>query len=281
MYRFKLQGVDYPHGPGRTSIHLNLPETPQPAKSIKSLEGELHIADAIVDEIAFTGAELKKPTEKTSGSTLAKLSKVTQTPKGIDAKLLIDSTKKEKPFNPFAHGGQMQDPAEQLKKMMKQTAPGRVTVVLVDSEGNVHAPKSTSGNSSSSNQGSFNNGNPNNGTSGTFSSKSGGGSSSGSFSGGGGGGGGGSWGGSSGGNGGNGGSFSSEDEGNSQSAEKPAGKRHGKKSAGGAADSAPGAVFHFDPLPEGVTIQSIECTVIDLNGDPKPVPFRLENIPLP
>lgn len=39
--------------------------------------------------------------------------------------------------------------------------------------------------------------------------------------------------------------------------------------------------LRFDPLPDGVEVKSVTCTITDIIGRPKPVPFRLENIPLP
>jgi beta-lactamase regulating signal transducer with metallopeptidase domain len=39
--------------------------------------------------------------------------------------------------------------------------------------------------------------------------------------------------------------------------------------------------FHFDPLPGGVTIQSLTCTITEQFGKPRLVPFKLESIPLP
>jgi hypothetical protein len=39
--------------------------------------------------------------------------------------------------------------------------------------------------------------------------------------------------------------------------------------------------FHFDPLPEGATVESIICTIIDCSNPPQSVPFRLKDIPLP
>lgn len=47
------------------------------------------------------------------------------------------------------------------------------------------------------------------------------------------------------------------------------------------ANSEPGAIFHFDPLPEGVKVRAVHCTITDLLDKPKAVPFHLEGIPLP
>jgi hypothetical protein len=250
MLRYRLQGVDYHQGPGRTATHLNLPAD---AKSISSLDGQLHVAPAIVNEIAFQGSELAKKTEKRSGDIAAKLSKVAQSPEGIDVKLSIEPVKKPKQ-NTHPMQMQMPNPADMLKQFMKDSAGGRITVALVDSAGFTHAPKSTSNNAS--NSGSFQNSGPNGGGSGTFSSQSSGGSA-------------------------NGGGFGGGDRGSSGDVEKPLNQHNANKSPADKSDSTPGTTYHFDPLPEGVTVKSIQCTVIDLIGEPMPVPFHLENVPLP
>jgi beta-lactamase regulating signal transducer with metallopeptidase domain len=39
--------------------------------------------------------------------------------------------------------------------------------------------------------------------------------------------------------------------------------------------------FHFDPLPAGITVKSMTCTITECPDPPQTVPFRLENVPLP
>jgi beta-lactamase regulating signal transducer with metallopeptidase domain len=39
--------------------------------------------------------------------------------------------------------------------------------------------------------------------------------------------------------------------------------------------------YHFDPLPDGVRVESIICTIVNCPKPPQSLPFRLENIPLP
>jgi hypothetical protein len=303
--RYRAQGIDYPAGPGRAAVHLNLPETPG-AKYLRSLDGELHVVEATVSGMTFQGPDLKKPTEKRANDSSARLEKIRKSPEGIDVSLSISASKKANAgFDP------MQNPGEHFKEMLREMSPGRINVSLVDSEGNTHAPVSTSNNSSNgtssggSGGGNFGPGGgmPMGGAGGggSFGGSGGGGSfggggggNGGSFGGGGGNGvrtfksvkssqssGGGSFssGGSSGG--GSGGSFNLGDGDGSQSSDNPSGHARKKKSASRKPDATPGNLYHFEPLPEGVTVKSIVCTVIDINGEPQSVPFHLENIPLP
>jgi hypothetical protein len=46
-------------------------------------------------------------------------------------------------------------------------------------------------------------------------------------------------------------------------------------------ESWPTQDFHFDPLPKGLKLKAIRCTVTDHTGPPQTVPFHLENIRLP
>jgi beta-lactamase regulating signal transducer with metallopeptidase domain len=232
--RTELLGVEYKRGPGRMAIHLALAPGDPPARYLKSVDGELLVAEGIVNQMTFRSDELSHPAKKTVGGVSVHLEKVSQSTDGIDVTLGALPAKANN-VNP------MNNPMEHMQRRMLANAPGRVKLVIEDSDGEMHAVKNTSQHISGSNGGS--------------SFESGSSSGSGSF-------GGGSSGGSSGGSGGG-----------------PNGKQGGSISSGGSPGQ--GTVYHFDPLPEGVSIKAIHCRVTDFVDAPKAIPFHLENIQLP
>jgi len=248
--RLEMAGVEYDRGPGKTNIHLALSRATPPARYLTSVEGELLVAEAIVNQLTFRGKDLSRPSKKQANGISAQLHKISQSPAGIDVELNVGSA--SGPHNEFRAGD---DPMEHLKKMMLANAPGRVSVMIEDSEGKMHsatASKTHNGSSESSET---------KGPNGTrsFSRTSRGGSVSIS-----GGGSGGSFGGSGGSFGG--GTPNDQHSGNISSAD-----------SGSGYDS-----YHFDALPEGVTLKSIVCRVTDFQGgEPKAVPFHFSNIQLP
>ena len=136
--RTELVGVEYRRGPGRTAIHLAVPNSNPPATYLKSVDGELLVADGMVSQFKFEDDELSEPTNKRANGISARLEKVNQSSGGIDVKLAVSPPKATKNLNPMAN------PMEQMKQMMRANAPGRVNVELVDSEGKTHAPTSHS-----------------------------------------------------------------------------------------------------------------------------------------
>jgi beta-lactamase regulating signal transducer with metallopeptidase domain len=230
--RLELEGVEYRRGPGQTALHLALADGDPPAKYLKSVDGELLVAEATVGKVAFQAKDLSRPTKKNANGVAVRLEKVTKSAEGVDVKLEVGP-----PPGAHANADPMANPMAGFQRMMLANAPGRVSVVLEDSEGEMHAA------SKQSQQGG--------GSSGGSSVSH----SSGSWGGGGGGAGGGSWG-----------------------AGGPHGKRSGTFSSG---DSTPGQTFHFEALPEGVTIKAIHCKVTDFAGTPKAVPYHFENIQIP
>jgi len=122
------------------------------------------------------------------------------------------------------------------------TSRNRLGVTIEDTEGRVYQPTQTSSNSGGST--SWKNGGSSGGSSGGASWGSSSGSGGGSF-----------------GPGGSGGTTWS--------------------SGGGGSSGGEGSQFHFDPLPDGVGLKAVHCTVTDHQGKPKAVTFHLENIPLP
>ncbi|MBN2022763.1 MAG: M56 family metallopeptidase [Pirellulales bacterium] len=90
--------------------------------------------------------------------------------------------------------------------------------------------------------------------------------------------------GSGGGSGGGGGSWSATTGGSSGGRQWSHTTRGGRSSGGVGSGNNDGWAtqnVRFAPLPNGTTVKAIICTITDLAGEPKTVPFRLENIPLP
>ena len=224
--KLQLQGVDYPQGSGRTAIHLYLPSSE--ARYLKTVEGELLVADAAIDQLPFQGSDLTKRTSKRSGGFSARLDKVSDSSDGVDVTLAVSEPEKNEDIDAT------QNPMEAMQKMMMADGPGRVSVTLIDSEGKTHSGTAAGKNSTGANGAK-------------------------SFGGGGSGGGGStrSWR-RVGQNGVSGGSYSSS---------KP--------------KSGTPQGYHFDILPAGVKIKTIVCTVSDISGTPKTVPFKFKDIRLP
>jgi beta-lactamase regulating signal transducer with metallopeptidase domain len=148
--RTELEGVEYRRGPGRTALHIALADGDPPAKYLKSVDGELLVAEASIAQMAFQGKELARPSKKTVNGTTVKLEKVAQSSEGIDVKLSAAPPKSQGNADPMAN------PMEHLQRSMMASAPGRVAVVIEDSDGEMHASTGqssqsggSSGNSSS------------------------------------------------------------------------------------------------------------------------------------
>ena len=142
--KLQLQDVDYPQGSGRTAIHLYLPSSDPEARYLKTVEGELVVALATVNQVTFQGNDLTRKTSKRSGGFSARLDKINDSGDGINVTLAIsEPAEKHEEINP------MQNPMESLQRMMLGNAPGRVSVTLVDSEGKTHMaaanPKGSAG----------------------------------------------------------------------------------------------------------------------------------------
>jgi beta-lactamase regulating signal transducer with metallopeptidase domain len=225
--KLQLQGVDYPQGSGRVAIHLNLPPSDPEARYLKTVEGELLVADGAINQITFQGNDLTRKTSKRVGGFSARLDKVEDSSDGVDVTLAVSEPEKHEEINP------MQNPMEAMQRMMMANASGRVSVVLLDSEGKSHTGAAIGKKSTG----------PNGVT--VFGGGGNGGGSSGSWR-------------RVGPNGVSGGSFSSS-----------------KPKASEPQD------YHFDILPAGVTIKAITCTVTDITGTPKTVPFKFKDIRLP
>lgn len=232
--RAELVGVKYDRSPSKAAIHLALPKGEPPATYLKSVDGELLVAEAIVTQIPFRGKELSHPTKKQRGDVSAQFEKLTESPKGIDVDFTVVPTAKAKPA--FNGGGNMM---ERMRKRMLANTPGRISILIEDSEGEMHSPTSTrvksSGSESHEEKG------PNGSTSYSRSSSSSSSSIQQSFG-----------------------------PGDSNNAETSANNPNSKYDS-----------YHFDPLPDGVTVRSVVCRAIDFIAEPKPVRFHFENIRLP
>lgn len=136
--RAELVGVKYDRTPGKAAIHLALPKNEPPATYLKSIDGELLVAEAAVTQIAFRGKDLSHPTKKQGGGVSAQFEKLTESPKGIDVQFTAMPTAKAKPN--FNAGGNMM---EHMRKQMLANTPGRISVLIEDSEGEMHSPTST------------------------------------------------------------------------------------------------------------------------------------------
>jgi beta-lactamase regulating signal transducer with metallopeptidase domain len=225
--KLQLQDVDYPQGSGRTAIHLNLPRSDPEAQYLKTVEGQLLVADAAINEITFQGSDLTQRTKKRAGAMSARLDKVEEAPDGIVATLAVFEPEKHEEINP------MGNPMEMMQKMMMGSAGGRVRVTLLDSEGKTHTAEPQGKKSAGQNGVTF------------FGGGGRGGGSSGSWR-------------RVGPHGVSGGSFSSSNPKVSEPQE-----------------------YHFGVLPAGVKMKSITCTVTDISGKPKTVPFKFKDIRLP
>jgi hypothetical protein len=217
--RLSLPGVDYPQGSGRTAVHLALPELQPQAHYLQSVDGELLVAEAAINNVAFTKADLKNSAVKRAGGISVRLNQFRQTKNGIDVTLSASPPP----------GARMQNPMEQMMSMM--ASQGRLSAVLEDDKGGLHPVADNNKTTTLPN--------------GTRVAAGGGGGGSGMTSGGT------AWGG-------------------------PGGMM-GQNSF----ESWPTQDFHFDPLPKGLKVKAIRCTVTDHTGPPQTVPFHLENIRLP
>jgi hypothetical protein len=258
--RTVLPGVEYPQGDGRMALHLYVPPNPA-ARYIQSIDGELLVAEASIRSATFQGSDLMKPTTKRAGSGPARLCKLQQSSAGVEVGIIAP---------PLAGASRPQTPLEQFQS--RRNGANQVTVELVDSEGKVHPSTGSSAEEQSSENSSTTQNLPGGGT-GTFTMRRGGSSSSKSYS---------VSGSSSGGmSGSGGGTFNLGGGGMNQQPKKAI--QEGTNLTGWKSpnEKLPATNFRFDPLPEGVKIKSIRCTITDSVSPPKTVPFHLENIRLP
>ena len=85
--KWMIPGVDYRQEAGRTAVHLYLPPESRDAKYIQSLDGELLVAEGILDRMTFSDGDLSKPTTKRGEGVSVRLDKISQTPKGVELEL--------------------------------------------------------------------------------------------------------------------------------------------------------------------------------------------------
>jgi beta-lactamase regulating signal transducer with metallopeptidase domain len=137
-----VDGVDYQHGAGRTAIHLALPASSSDAVCLESVDGELLVAEGTLDRIEFKDRDLRKRTMKKGEHATARLDKIEQSSNGIEVTLAV-SAPDQGPQTPkleqLRQGKNMMD---LMKQEMIRNSPGRVTLVMEDSEGRSHYGKS-------------------------------------------------------------------------------------------------------------------------------------------
>lgn len=196
-----LSDFDYPEGSGYAAVHLNLEN--ENARSLKSLAGDLLVMNARIQTTSFEGREFNAAVTRQLKGVQVRLEKVEITEKGIRIAAGVSMP------NPFTD------------KLNFHNMKDRLRVVLEDSKGMIHEPRTATGGSSSSGGGG-----------GTFSSSGG-------------------------------------------------GMRRGGR--GGPGESLPMASYNlsFAPLPEGVSMRKISCTVTELLSTPQRVAFRFNDLPLP
>ena len=239
MMHHELEGVEYRRGPGRATIHLYAAPGD---KYLRSVDGELLIGEAIVNQITFRSDELSRSPKRSVSGTTLHLGKIIQAAEGIEVGIDASSNSRAGNIDPMSA-----EPGDALRRMMMENAPGRLKVVIEDTDGEMHASTGESQHAGDSKNGrSFSRS--------SWGGSSGGGSGGGSFSGGSSGGGGGSFGGGAGG---------------------------GNKPNPNAGKTGATQEFHFDPLPEGVKIKAIHCRVTDFIDAQKAVPFHFKDIQLP
>ncbi len=122
--KMELQGADYPRGIGCTAVHLN-PRDGN-ARSIRSLAGELLVADAEVATVAFEGGELNKVSTRQLGRGTVQLDEIQSAADGIGVNVSFS----------MRGGG---DPADSMRDY--STMHSRLRVVLEDSSGRSHEPQ--------------------------------------------------------------------------------------------------------------------------------------------
>ncbi len=195
-----LSDFDYPEGSGYAAVHLNLEN--ENARSLKSLAGDLLVMNARIQTTSFEGRESNVAVTRQLKGVQVRLEKVEITEKGIRVAAGVSMP------NPFTD------------KLNFHNMHDRLRVVLEDSKGMIHEPRTATGGSSGGGGG------------GTFSSSGG-------------------------------------------------GVRRGGR--GGPGESLPMASYNvsFAPLPEGVSMRKISCTVTELLSTPQRVAFRFNDLPLP
>jgi len=129
----RLRGVEYPKGDGRTAIHVYLPEASPPAKALARLEGELLVAEGTIRDVAFSGAELSRPTTKRTGNVTVRLDAVRPSEQGIEVEVSVSPPT----------GMSSPNPIERMQAM--QGLQARLSLTLTDGEGRVHEPSGSSG----------------------------------------------------------------------------------------------------------------------------------------
>ena len=129
----RLQGVEYRKGEGRTTIHLHVPATSPPAKTLSRLEGELLVAEGTIRDVAFSGYELSRPTTKRVGNVAVRLDAVNESENGIEVAVSMS----------LPAGLRSANPVERMQAL--QGLQGRLSVALTDSEGRKHEPSGGGG----------------------------------------------------------------------------------------------------------------------------------------
>jgi hypothetical protein len=251
--RTVLPGVEYPQGDGRMALHLYVPLNPA-ARYIQSIDGDMLVAEASVRSAKFQGADLTKATTKRAGAGPVRLSKLQRSSEGIEAGIIAPPIGTSRPQS-----------MNLMDRLREQRTRPQVTVELEDSNGGIHSPVSSSAEEQTNDESSSTQQLPGGGSSTTTTHQSGG-MMSGSYS-------------SSGSSGG--GSFGMGSGGTNQPPKK--GVQEGANLTGWKSphESLPATNFRFDPLPDGIKVKSIRCTITEGVSAPKTVPFHLENIRLP
>ncbi|HBO42557.1 MAG TPA: hypothetical protein DD670_01200 [Planctomycetaceae bacterium] len=229
--RMRMEGVDYPRGSGRTAIHLYRPGASAKASYLRSLEGELLVAEAKQSDFVLQGRELSRGTVKKDQGNTVKLVGFENTAEGVNVALAVSGAPSKNPRDPF----------ERMQRMM--TSRSRLNVTLEDTDGRTHEAAQTRSGSG--------------GSSGFRSGGSAGGAAWGSS----GGSGGASWG--------------------PGGTPKTTGGSDGFSWSSGSGPDGATNEYHFNPLPDGVKVKAIRCTITDRVGEPTAVPFRLKDIRLP
>jgi beta-lactamase regulating signal transducer with metallopeptidase domain len=242
--RFQEGAMRQPLALGYVALPLNLKH--EDGTQIKALSGDLLVSNARVQTVAFEGNAIKQRSSRRILGAQIHLDGLESTEEGIQVRLAISPP-------PAASGRQgFREQVRFLRRLHD-----RLHVLLEDSDGQTHTFRSGSGG-----------GGGVGGRSGSVGGESGGV-----------GGGVGGVGGSSGGGAAAGGGSDSRWSSASGSSGPGRGGRVGVNAGG----SSPGYALNlvFAPLPEGVKVKKITCTLTELVGEPQRISFRFRNLPLP
>lgn len=132
--KYEIRDYNYPRGSECVSIHMNLKNTE--AHSIKSMAGELLVADANVQTTPFEGKELTKETTHALNGVSVRLENIESDRDGIHITASVSL------------------PDSQTDKLNFNNMQNRLHVVLEDSNGKIHEARSASGGGSSGGSGS-------------------------------------------------------------------------------------------------------------------------------